>query len=547
MSKALHGLGILLLVGLALLAPAPAAAQFGDPAFNVDSWTIQPQELKRGMEFDLTVTFTNIGTYGANDVIVEIEQNASFYALGDSQFFGNMGIGDQRTATMRVGISPTITTGYYNIPVAIRYHHAALGGSRLVDVRNIGVYVTGLSPFQGQDTGSPRLVIEDGRVALDADGETLLVTLTLHNTGNRSATNIVVNLADTASFSPAQGNSTAFPLGEDINLGESKTITLPLVPVSATGQRLTQAFTLQYNSYSGGAYTDTQSVPLLLGDAVAQTPRLLIDRYITDPPTVSPGDSFTLSIALYNVGAGEARQVFVRLGDNAQALGPLAPLGTSNVQFLQTVPAGAHEPVRFTMVVDGKAGPGLVPLDVKLEYSDIFGATHQETLTIGIQVVATAFLDINLFEPVTEPLITGESVDLPIELINIGETRVNVSTIDVTSDAMLIEEGTLYIGPLDGGTSGTLIARMTPQAAGRAEVTVTVRYLDDFQQPRELVRTLAFNVEGEAPPEANAPAAGTEEPGRLTFLQRLWRAILGLFGLGTQESQPTPTPSAGGR
>jgi hypothetical protein len=120
-------------------------------------------------------------------------------------------------------------------------------------------------------------------------------------------------------------------------------------------------------------------------------------------------------------------------------------------------------------------------------------------------------------------------------VINIGRRLVNVSTVEVTSADLEITGGSMYVGPLDGGTSGTLIATATALDPGTATVTVTVNYLDEFQQEQTITRTLTFEIEQPQEP-GGTDSPTSDDEGELTFWQRVWRAILGFFGLGTNEA-----------
>ncbi|NDJ54516.1 MAG: hypothetical protein GYB68_15720 [Chloroflexi bacterium] len=526
-------------------------AQGGNPAFNVDSWEVRLPEgadqLERGMEFDLIITFTNIGSAGANEVIVAAG-DGQFVALGAGPRFGHMGIGAQATATITIAISNTIETGYYNLPVSFTFHNSQFGGPRLTDMQEIGVYVVGLSPFQGQDTGSPRLVIEGAAVNVSADDPSvLLVELTVRNVGNRSATNIVINLGQSEVFSPALGSSSAIGLDDDIDLDQSTTVVVPLTLIQSPSQRVVQDFLLQYNSYSGGNFTDTQSVPLELGSVTAQAPRLLLQTYSASTDAISPGSTFRLTLDLINVGDGPARQVFVRLGSDATSLDPLAPVGTSNVFFQQEIGAGQQQSVSFDLVVDGDAEAGLVPIDVLLEYEDNFGVAQQETIAISLQIVDTAFVSISLFEPLPPIILVGDVFDVPIDITNIGERQINVNTVEVVSDALdIVIDGPSYIGPLDGGTSGSVIASATALESGTVSFEVRVNYLDSFQQPRVLTQTFTLMVEDTEGASFNEESnitidpetdEATERTGAaaeddLTLMQRILRGLLGFFGLG---------------
>jgi hypothetical protein len=75
-------------------------------------------------------------------------------------------------------------------------------------------------------------------------------------------------------------------------------------------------------------------------------------------------------------------------------------------------------------------------------------------------------------------------------------------------------------------------------------VVVTINYLDDFQQPQTITQELTVEVET-APltPESDARPGvrpGSTEGaldgniGQLTLGQRLWRMLLGFFGIATQ-------------
>jgi len=115
---------------------------------------------------------------------------------------------------------------------------------------------------------------------------------------------------------------------------------------------------------------------------------------------------------------------------------------------------------------------------------------------------------------------------------NIGRTLVNVSTLEVTSEQLEISAGALYLGPLDGGTSGSLEATAVAQEGGMAEVLVTVHYLDDFDQPQVVTETLTVEVEEplEGPPGAGQEAQEQEEEG---FWDKVLRFLRGLLGLGS--------------
>jgi hypothetical protein len=513
------------------------------PEFTIGGWSTQPEQLKRGEEFDLTVTFNNIGAADANDLIVEIGQGTNFVSVTPSQMITQMRPGETQTVTLHGAVSNTITTGHYSIPIQISYYQTETGaGTRLSKDESIGVHVQGIAPSI-QDYGRPRLVIEGSELQPSDESGRLDLVLTLRNTGDRWATNVVVNLGESDYFGPA-GGSTAIALEGDVDIGETATLTVPLILLQSPGERVTQEFTIEYMSYSGGQYTSTQSVPMVLSEATTGTPRLLVANCTTTPDKITPGATFRLDIQLVNVGGGPALRVFVRLGQDATALDPLAPIGSSNVQYVEKVNGGGSFQLGYDMAVDGSADAGIAPIDVGLEYEDAYGVAHSETETISLQITEAPHLQIGFSEPLPDPIQVGDTFDLPIEVINIGTTEINVSTIEVTSETLRITDGTLYAGPLDGGTSATLVAQAEAVQAGTANIEVRVNYLDSFQQPQVVVETLTATVEAvpleefEGGADLTRPREATTAGGGLTFGQRVLRGILGFLGMGTRSAGP---------
>lgn len=522
-----------MLIAVTLGAGAGVARAQGTPTFTINNWSTDPAELERGKEFELTFVFSNVGSASASEVTVNLGSTSLFTSLSPTQYIGGLGTHVPVEVKLRVAVSNTITTGHHSLPILFTFQTDNFAHTPGSESREIGLWVQGLAPSSGADTGRPTVVIEQAELAPSLDNSGINLTLTLANTGNRHATQVIVNLEKSEYFSPGSG-STAFALKKDIVVGKTQTITLPLVLLKSPTERVIQSFRLEYASYSGGSYQSTQDVPIDVSQATAQSPRLLIEEYTTDPEVISPGSTFDLDIEVVNVGGGDAAQVFFRLGKDSTSLGPLAPMGSSNVRYLEKIEAGKAVMVSYKLIADGEAKAGLVAIDVSLEYKDAYGVAREEIVTISLLVVATPYFQVGLYDKVPDEIRVGDSFELPIEIINIGRTSLNVSTVDVTSEELEIRDGSLYIGPLDGGTSGSIIATAEALEPGTATVTVTISYLDSFQQPQVVTETMTFDVlENDAPEEEqDDPKAGD---GELSIGERIVRAFLGFLGLGSRD------------
>jgi hypothetical protein len=117
----------------------------------------------------------------------------------------------------------------------------------------------------------------------------------------------------------------------------------------------------------------------------------------------------------------------------------------------------------------------------------------------------------------------------------------------VSAQNGVVENGTSLIGSLDAGGYFTLDSFFTPEQSGSQTLEITIEYVDDFNQARTLTKSLEIEVmEGFIEPTPD-PAMGEGVsvdgfpiPSEETTLQKVWRFILGLFGLDSS------APSGGG-
>lgn len=391
--------------------------------------------------------------------------------------------------------------------------------------------------------GQPQLAIESAisDPAVPQPGETFELTMAIANLGNWTAVDAALELQSTDVAVPATGSNVR--IVPRIGVEETMTVTMSLVlsPTVPQGP-LNLTFNVDYFDLSGQPYNTLQSVGLAISEVTA-TPgpdqaRLVLTTYGIEPQgTLQPGSLFDLILALSNVGNADADNVTVTLGGSGgEQLQPFALVNAGNIRFIDTIAAGDTAEIRQAMRVAGTADAGIYNLPVALSFDT---AAEPDTQVINLLVERPPLLQVNFYRDVNLGQV-GQPLDLPVEVVNIGRSLINVSTLSVTSANMQMENNSIYIGPLDGGTSGSLDAIGIPQEGGTLQVVVTVNYLDDFNQAQTYEETLAVEVEapGEittgpdgAPPGA---AAGGQEPDEEEgFLGVLWRFIRGMLGLGS--------------
>ena len=496
----------------------------GRPVLTIRNYSVEPSRVVVGREFVVTVEIYNTGSRAGENTLVAFP-GGTFLPVGETgHLLGQLHINYTAVVTQRMRVPTNLSSGSYNLQVNLSANDWE--GNHFEYPSTVAVEVIGIGH------GRPQLVVEASRAepAVLGPGDVFSLTLHLSNRGDRTATDVLVGVASLDLAVPLDGGN--FVAIEPVRVNQTGTVTLPLVLVEVmeAGHRNLE-IALEYADYYGGAYTARQSVGLEVSTALADRPQLLIVAYRTDPELLSPGDAFTLTMEIKNVGGGDAERLTLTLGGEGGAgLEPFAPVASSNVLFVSRIAAGDLAELVQQLVVNGSADPGAYSLPIALAFDDARGTRHEDSQRISLLVRRRPHFQIGFYRPMG--LAPFEvPFELPVEVINIGRTLVNVSTLEISSEQLEIAEGVIYLGPLDGGTSGSLDATAVAHEGGTNELRVTVRYLDDFEQPQMVTETLTVEVEEpiEAPPEAEEEPEEQEE----TLWDTVLRILRGLLGLGS--------------
>jgi len=506
-----------------LPTPKPSPVP-GRPILAIRNYHVEPNRVVVGREFVVTIEVYNTGSRAGENTMVTFP-GGTFLPVGETgHLLGQLHINHTTVVTQVMRVPSGLASGSYNLQVNLSANDYE--GNHYEYPETLAIEVIGVGH------GRPQLVIDaaQSEPAVLGPGDMFSLTLCLANRGDRTATRVVVGAASADLVVPAGGSNVV--AAQPVGINRTVMVTLPLVLGEVTqAGRLGLEVSLEYGDYTGGSYTDHQSVGLEVSTALADRPQLLLAGYRTAPDPVTPGDTLTLTLEVSNVGGGEAQRLTLTLGgEGGSGMGPFAPLASGNVKFVPRLAAGATVEVVQRLVVDGSANPGAYSLPVALAFDDARGTRHTDSQLISLLVRRRPHLQIGFYRPM-EVATVGVPFELPVEVTNIGRTLVNVSMLEVTSRQLEISAGSLYLGPLDGGTSGSLEATAVAQKGGIAEVVVTVHYLDDFEQPQVVTQTLTVKVEGPLEPPPGAEQAPQEQ--EEGFWEKVLRFLRGLLGLGS--------------
>ncbi len=537
------GVGTLRLVA----PPAPTAtpkpespAPSGRPILTVRNYTVEPMQVRPGQEFTVSIEVYNNGSRAGENTMV-VFPGGTFVPLGDKGYvFGQVHINATFVATQRFRVPASATNGVQQVEVKLsandwegnHYEYPAT-----VPVEVIGAS-TGAAP-----TGKPKVLIEGATTtpSVITPGIPFSLTLVLANRGSRTAVNVMTH-ADPATAIPAEGGSVVS--ADELRIDNVITVTLPLLLKSVKeGGRQGLTVVLEYSDYSGGGYSDQQTVGIDIDTSLANRPQLLIDAYRTDPASISPGDSFTLTLELANVGGGGAQRITLALGgEQGENLGAFVPVEGSNVSFVSAVGAGETELITVRLMVAGNAETRAHNLPIALAYDTGTGTREKDTQRVSLMVFRRPQFKVSFYRPVEGTAMVGQPFALPIEVVNSGTARFNVPTLEATGEGLeFMGESSTFVGNLDPGGSWTLDAMATPLAAGPLDVVVNVYYVDDLNQTQIFSQTLTVEVmempdsngsEGPFGPDGPVGPDGSPQMPQ-TLPQKIWRFIKAFLGLGS--------------
>jgi hypothetical protein len=416
-------------------------------------------------------------------------------------------------------------------------------------------------------------------------GGSFTLEFRLGNVGDVKARNVVVNIGG-GDFIPAGtgGVIAAGAIAEGADTGFSQ----PLVASSTlvAGSIGTVQMLVSYTDPAEEAYSEsfTLAIPVVAAKSSAYSgpvptatpqvrPQLVITDYSTDVDPLRPGGRFVLTVTAVNMGGAAARGVSLIMGGGtAGASGGgtqepggvsggsgsfeiFAPLGSSNVQYLGDFVVGGEREVQYHLIVNTTANPGAYPLKISFVYKDDAGASYTDDQVVTLLIYSPPVIEISFYQP-PDAFFVGQPGGLPLQVMNLDRKSVVLGRMRVSAEAGELSNDVLPIGLLDAGGYFTLDAVYVPAATGTVELTVTVDYLDDFNQPQRITQTLPIEVmEPEVGMEigggggggggVSAPSAPTM-PEPETFWQKVIRFFKGLFGLDSGTEVPeiqTPVPN----
>jgi hypothetical protein len=421
-------------------------------------------------------------------------------------------------------------------------------------------------------------------------GQDFRLVVKLRNEGEASAYNMQASFTS-SDFLPLKTGGVVI-IG-DLLAGNTLELEQPMTAATYVYGIVSVDMNLSYSDANGAAYTEKFTLNIRIsgggsGIAVTSTPtgvkssQLVITSYATSVDPLQPGEQFTITMTVQNAGNVGAQRVTMIVGGGSSSgttdgtpqpggvsggsgeFTNFAPVGASNVQTLGDLPAGGAVQASQNLIVNVSTSPGAYPMKVTFSYLNDKAETINDEQVITLLVYSLPAVDVSFYRP-PDPFFVGQPGALPIQVVNLGKRLAVLGTLKIQSENGTVENGTSLVGSLDAGGYFTLDAMVIPEQSGPMTLDITIEYTDDFNQARTITRTLEIEVmegmEEPTPDPSLGGGGGGEFPVQEgeTALQKVWRFVLGLFGLdsappvnndpgivpGIEEPIPAPKPGSG--
>lgn len=526
----------------------------GTPSVLVRSFSASPATIKPGDMTTFTFDVVNQGSRPALGVSIAVDSGGKFVsANGQSNvLLPDLAVNAAFSVRLAVVAAKDTPDGPQTVGITMTYRD--FSGQTYTSKGSLTVNVTAVP--QASQITLARYQFNPSPVV---PGQPVTVTILLTNSGNETASQVLVSIpTDGILLAGAQGNS--FPVG-DIKAGASASVDMPLI-VSSTAKSgpQSQAVAISYLQKGETKTVPNASMTLTVAKVDAPAAVMIVDSFATGYDVLTPGQEFTLTVNLRNIGNDVAKSLIVTFGGVDSSGGGIdptpgassstttnpsntfAPIGSVGTQNVGDVPAQKDKVITLTQkfIVNGSVDSGIYALPITLRYQRSDASFSQDNLRASLAVIVPPQIRVKEANPMPTQVNVGDSLALSLEIANRGRKAVNFTNAVITTENADITSGeTTYLGPVQSNDQTTLDASFMPQKEGPVVITVTLNYTDDLNRPQTIVETYKVEampapppIDFGTPPPDLGNNGGIEEP-TLSSRDLLGRTLLGLLGLGS--------------
>jgi uncharacterized repeat protein (TIGR01451 family) len=473
-----------------------SSTQFDVPVLDMAYKAEGGDSLKAGETNSFSVTVTNRGNIMLQDVQVTLAL-PDIMSLENSvavQYVGYMGVGESKTVRFPVYVDERAANKIYAVNVQMR--GLSRGAPASFD-RAVYVQVTG-----GAEQTKSR-DIEIGGISLPSEAEAgaeFVMRFSVENKGERDAEDVKIELA------PEEGviNKTKNVFIEPVlKPGASKSYEVTFFSDKEKAARKSYSIRIAATVGTGeSAVTVSQYAGIFLNKdraaGAVKNPQIIVENYSLGREFVKAGESFGLSIDLYNTSPEDILNIKVSLSAES---GAFVPVGSSNSFFIERLNARERVSKHITMAASPNAEQMTTALNVSMTYEDLEGAVFQATDTISVPVVQHTSLTVD--DIIAPPdLYAGMQTGLDVRFYNTGKTQLRNLRVVAEGNFDVTESTSYYAGNMASGANDRYSFGFVPREAGPLSGKIVFTYDDPSGEKRTVEKEFSYTVMEQSPEDA---------------------------------------------
>jgi len=529
----------------------------GKPMLVARAFSAFPSTIRPMQTTQLLIEIVNQGSASALGISLVLDGGKFVPSVGQAAAtLDRLAVGEAARLTFNVEAMSDIGPGPNSIPFSINYRNTegeAFSSKAAVSI-NISADPQVASVVLARTLSEP---------SIPQAGQRLMLTMLFQNNGSSTASQVQVRLpaGSGAPLLPAEEGDT-FSLG-DLAVGASLERRFPMTVASdAKSGPQFQPVTITY--LQGTERKEVQSaLSVRIEPSQAPTPLLLLDSYRADSEALAPGQTFTLTVTLNNIGSADASDALVTFGtvsasapstgsgsDNSGSTNnggetsttpstTFAPLGSGETSYIGTLPQGQKSSLSKDFIVNGSVKSGLYTLPVSVRYRDADGKSAQANFQLTLLVVAPLRALLTLDTPAPDEMFVGDMLELAWTLQNLGSSDARFESLEISAEGLEVLSGaSSFVGTIKADRKANFSTSLLASLEGEGQITLTLHYLDEMNRSQTL--TEAYRIMIVAAPIIEEPNMGeepplVEPPTPTPAPERPWfqRLLLGLMGLGS--------------
>ncbi|MFA9517468.1 COG1361 S-layer family protein [Halopenitus sp. H-Gu1] len=305
------------------------------------------QGIYKNADGSITVTVRNDGTEVARNAELTMIESEHFRPRSEGVSIGRLEPDETATATFQTGTSAIDTPGEYPAKFRLSYENEN-GNIEESRIRTGSVPVSEGPSFE--------FTTETEELYVDSIGA---VTVTVMNTGNRTATDARVVLDPIEPFSLLSSQSN---LGT-LDPGESATARFKL---EASDRTIPQEYPLTFSVIHDDIYAKSVESEKRSAAVTVEPEK---EFTVVETTDLTAGSTETLEMTIENTGGGTLSDAEVRINTNS-------PFETDDdTAYVGTLEPGETVTVTFTVTTDEDATPKEYSLDTTIKHDNAFGET----------------------------------------------------------------------------------------------------------------------------------------------------------------------------